>query len=228
MRHVAIIMDGNGRWAEQHGLPRIRGHEAGADSVRSVIRGCRRHGIPYLTLYAFSIENWSRPAAEIQGLMALLRRFLRREEDDLHRNQIRLRVIGRRDYLDPKINRELEAVERRTVEYSGGTILLALSYGARQELVDAFRAMARGVAGGGLTPEGISEKTVADHLYAPDVPDPDLLIRTSGEMRLSNFLLWQLSYSELYFTPVLWPDFRDQAFDEAVANFAGRDRRFGG
>lgn len=228
LRHVAIIMDGNGRWAQQRGLPRLKGHEAGADSVRCAIESCRRHGIPFLTLYAFSVENWRRPVSEIRGLMSLLRRFLRQEEQKLHENQVRLRVIGRRRDLDPRVDNALRAVEGRTAGYRQGTLLLALSYGGRQELVDAFRSMAEKIQKGDLQPDAVNEASIREHLYAPDVPDPDLLIRTSGEMRLSNFLLWQLSYSELFITPTLWPDFRGEAFDQAVADFAGRQRRFGG
>ncbi len=226
-RHVAIVMDGNGRWAHARGLPRLSGHEAGAESVKCAIRFCRDHGIAYLTLFAFSVENWSRPSAEVNGLMRLLRRFLRSEEHRLHKHQMRMRVIGRREDLSADVRKELERVEAATSKYAAGTLLLALGYGGREEIVQAVRRIAQKVASGELSPETISKDTVSAHLYAPDVPDPDLLIRTSGEMRLSNFLLWQTSYSELYVTPVLWPDFREADFEEAIAEYSRRERRFG-
>jgi undecaprenyl diphosphate synthase len=225
--HVAIIMDGNGRWAKRRGLPRLRGHHAGAESVRAIIRACRDAGVKYLTLYAFSVENWVRPRAEIHGLMALLKRFLRRDERDLHENKVRLRVIGRLADLPPEIQRELKRVMKATEHYDAGQLILALSYGGRAELSDAVRRIARRVGDGELKPDEVDEKTIAAHLYAPDVPDPDLMIRTSGELRISNFLLWQLSYAELYFTDVLWPDFREEQFREALAEYARRHRRFG-
>jgi len=227
-RHVAIIMDGNGRWAKQRGLPRLKGHEQGAESVRTAIRCCRDAGIDYLTLYAFSVENWSRPKAEINGLMRLLRTFLRDRAQELHDDHVRLRVTGRIDDLPAAVRKELDRVVRETETYENGTLILALSYGGRAELVDATRSIAAEVKAGTLDPDAIDEQTVADHLYLPDVPDPDLLIRTSGEMRLSNFLLWQLSYTELYVTDVLWPDFRDEEFKKALDSYAGRQRRFGG
>ena len=225
--HVAIIMDGNGRWAKQRGLPRLRGHREGAESVRAIIRACRNAGVKYLTLYAFSVENWVRPRAEIRGLMALLKRFLRRDERDLHENKVRLRVIGHLADLPVEIQRELKRVMKATEHYEAGQLILALSYGSRVELSDAVRRIARRVRDGEMTPDAIDEKTIAAHLYAPDVPDPDLMIRTSGELRISNFLLWQLSYAELYFTDVLWPDFREKQFQQALAEYARRHRRFG-
>ncbi|MBT3295980.1 MAG: isoprenyl transferase [Verrucomicrobia bacterium] len=227
-RHVAIIMDGNGRWARQRKLPRLKGHERGAESVRSAIRSCRDAGIQYLTLYAFSVENWSRPKAEINGLMRLLRTFLRDRAQELHDDHVRLRVTGRMQDLPAAVQKALNRVMADTAAYERGTLILALSYGGRAELVDATRRIAAEVKAGTLAPDAIDEQTIADHLYLPDVPDPDLLIRTSGEMRLSNFLLWQLSYSELYVTDVLWPDFRDDEFQRALAAYAGRHRRYGG
>jgi undecaprenyl diphosphate synthase len=226
-RHVAIIMDGNGRWARRRGLPRLRGHQAGAASVRAVLRACRKMGVEYLTLYAFSTENWIRPKAEIAGLMSLLRRFLREESHELHENRVRLRVIGHVQNLPAAVREELESAIQATRHYTEGTLTLALSYGGRQEIADAVRAIAALVKRGELKPSDIDEKTIAAHLYAPDIPDPDLMIRTSGEMRISNFLLWQLSYAELYVTDVLWPDFREKEFEEAVRAYLGRHRRFG-
>ncbi|MDP6491490.1 MAG: isoprenyl transferase [Kiritimatiellia bacterium] len=227
-RHVAIIMDGNGRWAKQRGLPRLKGHEQGAESVRNAIRSCRNAGVDYLTLYAFSVENWSRPKAEINGLMRLLRTFLRDRAQELHDDRVRLLATGRIHDLPDAVRAELERVIRETATYENGTLILALSYGGRAELVDATRQIASEVKAGELDPDAIDEQTIADRLYLPDVPDPDLLIRTSGEMRLSNFLLWQLSYTELYVTDVLWPDFREDEFKKALAAYAGRKRRFGG
>jgi undecaprenyl diphosphate synthase len=227
-RHVAIIMDGNGRWAKERGLPRLRGHEAGTESVREAIRACRAIGIQYLTLYAFSTENWVRPRSEIAGLMSLLRNFLRDREFELHENRVRLRVIGRMEDLPGALQKELRRVIAATAGYEEGHLILALSYGGRDEIASAARAIARRVKRGELDPEDVNEKTVAAHLYLPDVPDPDLLIRTSGEMRVSNFLLWQISYSEIYVTKVLWPEFREAQLREAVDEFVRRRRRFGG
>ncbi len=226
-RHVAIIMDGNGRWAAQHGWPRLKGHEVGADSVRAVIRACRDAGVHYLTLYAFSVENWVRPKSEIRGLMRLLRTFLEEREHELHENHVRLRVIGRMEDLPLPVQMGLKRVIRATEDYREGELILALSYGGRCEITQAVQAIAREVRAGKLDPESIDEATVAAHLYAPDVPDPDLLIRTSGEMRVSNFLLWQISYSELYITDVMWPDFREAEFQKALDVYAHRQRRFG-
>jgi undecaprenyl diphosphate synthase len=225
--HVAIIMDGNGRWARRRGLPRIKGHQAGAESVRAVLRACRDAGVRYLTLYAFSVENWVRPKAEIRGLMGLLGRFLRNEERELHENRVRLRMIGRLHDLPAAVQAELKRVMKATEHYTEHTLTLALSYGGRAEIADAVRKIARRVKRGELDPDRIDEATVAQNLYAPDVPDPDLMIRTSGEMRISNFLLWQLSYAELYVTDVLWPDFREKQFMQALEAYAQRHRRFG-
>jgi len=226
--HVAIIMDGNGRWAVRRGWPRIRGHEEGAESVRAIVRACSEAGVRYLTLYAFSVENWKRPREEVQGLMDLLIRFLRQQEHDLHEHRLRLRVIGRMADLPSDVQHELSRVIAATASYDRGQLLLALSYGGRTEITDAARRLAEEVRAGRLDPAAIDETLFSRYLYAPDVPDPDLIIRTAGEMRLSNFLLWQSSYAELYVTPVLWPDFREKEFQEALEAFGRRIRRFGG
>ena len=225
--HIAIIMDGNGRWAQQRGLARLKGHEAGTQTVRHVMRYCREAGVRYLTLYAFSTENWARPPTEVLGLMSLLKNFLRDTEPEFHENQVRLRVIGRRNDLESVIVRELERVERETASYSRAHLILALSYSGRSELVQATRAIAEEVRRGTLRPDAIDESTISAHLYAPDVPDPDLIVRTSGEMRISNFLLWQGSYSEFYVTSVLWPDFREADFQAALEAYQQRKRRYG-
>ena len=224
---MAIIMDGNGRWAQRRGLPRIRGHQTGTESVRAIVRACKKAGIKYLTLYAFSVENWVRPKTEIRGLMRILKHFLTKEENELHENQVRLRVIGRLHDLPPDIQVELKRVMKATEHYTGGQLILALSYGGRAEIVDAVRSIARKVKKGAVSPEAIDDRVIAEHLYAPDVPDPDLMIRTSGELRISNFLLWQLSYSEFYVTDVLWPDFREAEFEKALEAYSRRHRRFG-
>ena len=226
-RHVAVIMDGNGRWAKQRGRPRLFGHRAGADSLRAILRACRDHGVEYLTVYAFSTENWVRPQDEVSGLMSLLRTFLKKDEHELHENQVRLRVTGRLQDLPKAVRGELERVMAATRNYEKGHLILALSYGGRAEIVDAVRAIAADVRAGRLAPEAIDEKAIAARLYLPDVPDPDLMIRTSGELRLSNFLLWQLSYAEFYFTETLWPDFREADFAKALEEYARRQRRFG-
>jgi undecaprenyl diphosphate synthase len=226
-RHVAIIMDGNGRWARRRGLPRLRGHEAGAESISAALRACRDLGIQYLTLYAFSVENWVRPRAEVAGLMALLRRFLRNREKELHENRTRLRAIGRLDDLPAPARKELQRVMDSTAHFTERQLVLALSYGGRAEIADAARRIAERVKAGELDPGAVDEAALAAHLYAPDIPDPDLMIRTSGEIRLSNFMLWQLSYAEFHFTPTLWPDFREADLAAAVAEYRARHRRFG-
>jgi undecaprenyl diphosphate synthase len=226
-RHVAVIMDGNGRWARQRGLPRLSGHEEGAKSVEAVVKACRELGVKYLTLYAFSVENWVRPRAEISGLMKLLVKFLREKENELHKHGIRLRAMGRLEDLPAAVRKELARVSAATERNDRGTLIFALSYGGRTEIAGAAREIARLAAAGKLDPEKVDESTVAGRLYLPDVPDPDLLIRTSGEMRVSNFLLWQISYSEIYVTNVLWPDFREEQFREAVREYGRRHRRFG-
>ncbi len=226
-RHIAIIMDGNGRWAKQRGEPRLAGHEAGSETVRCVLNYCRDAGVRYLTLYAFSTENWSRPQDEVAGLMALLGTFIQTYADDLVARQVRLRVIGRREDLPAAVRESLERVERATAAFER-QLIIALSYSGRSELVRAVRLIAAEVKAGTLAPEAIDEAAVSARLYAPDVPDPDLIIRTSGELRISNFLLWQCAYSEFFVTPVLWPDFREAAFNEALTAYAKRDRRYGG
>lgn len=225
--HVAVIMDGNGRWARKRGLPRVMGHREGAESVRAVLRAVQKAGVKYLTLYAFSSENWVRPEAEVSALMDLLQQFLESHEYVLHENKIRLRAIGRTEDLPGPVRKHLEEVMEKTRHYERAQLILALSYGGRRELADAVTQIAREVKDGRLQPGDISDKTIASRLYAPDIPDPDLMIRTSGEQRLSNFLLWQLSYAELYFTDVLWPDFREKEFMDAIAAFGKRKRRFG-
>ena len=226
-QHVAIIMDGNGRWAKARGWPRLKGHQEGASSLRAILRACRDHGVKYLTVYAFSSENWVRPKDEVSGLMNLLKTFLRKQEFELHENKVRLRMIGRRDDLPTAVQKELQRVMTVTAHYAEHQLILALNYGARTEITEACQRIARAARAGQLDPEKITEQTIAQHLYLPDVPDPDLLIRTSGEMRISNFLLWQISYSELYVTPVLWPDFREAEFAAALADYSQRHRRFG-
>ncbi len=221
-------MDGNGRWAERRGLPRLRGHEEGAESVTAALQACRERGIRYLTLYAFSAENWRRPRSEIAGLMDLLRRFLRDREAELHRDRVRLRVIGHLEDLPADVRGELRRVMEETRRYREYHLILALSYGGRAEIADAARRVAEEAAAGRLLPARVNERVFRRYLYAPDVPDPDLMIRTSGEIRLSNFLLWQLSYAELYFTPTLWPDFREAEFARALEEYARRRRRYGG
>jgi undecaprenyl diphosphate synthase len=227
-QHVAIIMDGNGRWAQNHHLPRLSGHEAGRKSVKEVVQAAIHHGVRYLTLYAFSVENWQRPREEVQGLMGLLRGVLRDELKEMGKQGIRLRMIGRKQDLPEAVREELEAAMENTKENTKLDLILALSYGSRVEITEAVQEVAREVKAGSLDPEMIREKTVADHLYTREIPDPDLLIRTSGEMRISNFMLWQISYAEIHVTPVLWPDFGEKEFTLALADYASRERRFGG
>lgn len=227
-RHVAIIMDGNGRWAKKRLLNRVMGHEKGADTVRTVVRTCRELGISVLTLYAFSTENWQRPPAEVNALMALLKRFLNSEEAELKARNIRLGVIGQRHRLPVDVNSVIDRVQAATAANSGLLLNLALSYGGRAELTEMVKAVAAKVAQGQLDPAQIDEQTVAEHLYTRGIPDPDLLIRTSGEMRISNFLLWQLAYTEIFVTPTLWPDFTAEEFIRILQDFSQRDRRFGG
>ena len=228
-KHVAAIMDGNGRWAKKQGLiARLKGHEAGAETIRAVLRACDEVGIRYLTLYAFSTENWKRSKSEVTGLMELLRRFLIKNTDELIEKGIRLRAIGQIDRLPTKTREELERSIEKSKHCKKLDLILALSYGSRREIVDCIRQIVSNVRSGELNPEDITEDTVKQNLYAPDVPDPELLIRTSGEMRISNFLLWQISYSEIYVTPTLWPDFRENDFYEAIADYQKRSRRYGG
>ncbi len=227
-RHVAIIMDGNGRWAKARHRPRLFGHREGAESLREVLQACRKFGVEILTVYAFSTENWVRPKDEVSGLMGLLKKYLRKDELELHRNETRLRVTGRMDGLPEDVQEELRRVMAATEKHTKGQLILALNYGGRAEIADAARRIAEDVAAGRLRPEEVDEKAVASRLYLPDVPDPDLLIRTSGEERLSNFLLWELSYSEMVFTSVPWPEFREKELGEALEEYARRNRRYGG
>jgi undecaprenyl diphosphate synthase len=226
--HVAIIMDGNGRWAGQRGLDRTAGHAAGAPRVRDVLTRCGELGIGYLTLYSFSTENWRRPKAEVAALMNLFVHHLAAERDELVANNVRLRMIGRRTGLESRALEELDRTLEATESCTGTTLSLAVNYSSRAELTDAVRAIAEQVKAGEFAPSDIEEATIADHLYTAGTPDPDLLIRTGGELRVSNYLLWQISYAELYVCDTLWPDFDAAAFDEALRAYAVRDRRFGG
>ncbi len=226
-RHVAVIMDGNGRWATERGLPRTKGHEAGADSVREIVRACGELGVDALTLYSFSTENWSRPDDEVHALMALLASYLQDERGELMENRVRLSAIGHRERLPAFVRELLAEAEGLTSENTGLRLTLALSYGSRSEIVDAVRRIAGRVADGRLDAADITETTISENLFTASLPDPDLLIRTSGEMRLSNFLLWQVAYTELYVTDVYWPDFRRPHLERALQAFASRRRRFG-
>jgi undecaprenyl diphosphate synthase len=226
-RHVAIIMDGNGRWARARGLPRIAGHRRGAEAVRRAAARACELGIPYLTLFGFSSENWQRPSSEIHDLMGLLRHYLRAEIAELCRNGIRLKVIGQIRRLAPDIVSLIEQAEETTRDNSAITLTIALSYGGRSEIVAAVRAIAAQVQAGSLAIDAVDEECLARHLFTVDLPDPDLLIRTSGEQRISNFLLWQCAYSELVFTKTLWPDFAKDDLDEAIDEYCGRERRYG-
>jgi undecaprenyl diphosphate synthase len=222
--HVAIIMDGNGRWAAMRHLPRVQGHRAGIEAVRDVVETSARLGIPVLTLYAFSVENWKRPEPEVSTLMALLKHYVRQEIETLRRNDIRFRVIGRVDELAPDVREELAAAERETAGGGGMLFNIALNYGGRTEIVDAVRRIVRA----GLHPDEVDEARFSGFLYTAGQPDPDLLIRTSGEMRVSNFLLWQIAYAEIWVTDTLWPDFRRQHLLDAILAYQKRDRRYGG
>jgi undecaprenyl diphosphate synthase len=227
-RHIAIIMDGNGRWAKQRGKPRVEGHRAGIASVREAVETCARLEIDALTLYAFSVENWKRPRFEVVTLMTLLKEYLRKELATLVDNDIRFRVVGRMNELDPSVQKELVRGLGATSACRGMTFNIALNYGGRTEIVDACRSLAQDVASGRLTPEQIDEETLGSRLGTAGIPDPDLLIRTSGEMRVSNFLLWQIAYSEIWVTPTFWPDFRKKDLYEAILDFQKRERRYGG
>lgn len=226
-QHVAIIMDGNGRWARARGLSRLSGHKEGAESIRAVLQACRELGIKYLTLYAFSVENWRRPKSEISGLMNLLVEFLESKEKELHAHKTRLRVAGRINDLPPLVQKALLRVMKATEAYKEGQLILALSYGGRAEITDAVKSIAEKVKNGSIEPASIDENIIRSFMYLPDVPDPDLLIRTSGEMRVSNFLLWQISYTELYVTDVMWPDFRAEDLKKALDTYSRRKRKFG-
>lgn len=227
-RHVAIIMDGNGRWARKRHLPRAMGHREGAEAVRRTVRAAGELGIAYLTLYAFSSENWKRPADEVDDLMGLLRLYLRSEVRDLHASGVRIRFIGARTRLSADVLELVDDAEALTRANKGLTLVIALNYGARAEIVEAARALALSVASGAISSDAISEETLSAQLTTRDIPDPDLIIRTSGEQRLSNFLLWQGAYAELVFTQGLWPDFGRAELEAAIEEFHGRERRFGG
>jgi undecaprenyl diphosphate synthase len=227
-RHVAIIMDGNGRWAAARGLPRGEGHRRGVEALRRTVRAAGDLGIGILTIFSFSAENWSRPPSEIRELMGLLRRFIRNDLADLHHNGVHVRVIGDRDDLAPDIRALLEEAEELTKANDKLTLVVAFNYGARQEIARAAQRLAAEVAAGRVAVADVTADKLATYLDAPDLPDPDLIIRTSGEQRLSNFLLWQAAYSELVFVPVYWPDFDRAALEQAIVEFRGRERRFGG
>jgi undecaprenyl diphosphate synthase len=225
--HIAIIMDGNGRWARRRGLPRVAGHRAGIKAVREAVKGCGSLGISYLTLYTFSVENWNRPAREVNALMRFLRDTLRKEAEELNRSNVRLRVIGRIEDLPEAVRHELSRAIAYLDENTGLTLVLALSYAGRTEIVDAVRQIGRSIEDGNLSSRDIDIDLIGSSLYTWDMPDPDLLIRTSGEMRVSNFLLWQIAYSELWITETLWPDFTRKQLYEAITDYQERERRFG-
>jgi undecaprenyl diphosphate synthase len=227
-RHVAIIMDGNGRWAQLRSKHRVEGHRAGIQAVRDTVETAARLGLEVLTLYAFSIENWKRPESEVTTLMGLLKHYLRSELDTLLRNNIRFRVVGRGDELAPDVRQELARAEERTALDTGLQFNIALNYGGRAEITDAVKRLFAELLREGRTPEAIDEQALASHLYTAGQPDPDLLIRTSGELRISNFLLWQIAYSEIWVTEVLWPDFRRRHLLQAIVEFQKRERRYGG
>ena len=227
-RHVAIILDGNGRWAKQRHLPRVEGHRQGVESVRAVVRAAGEIGLKYLTLYAFSVENWNRPKDEVDTLMKYLARYLKNEIGELNRNNVRLEAIGQIYRLPEFVQEQLRKTKAALSRNNGLTLILALSYGGRTELVEAMRSIAEKVKTGTIEPAEINEEVIAQHLYTRNWPDPELLIRTSGELRISNFLLWQISYAELVVTPTLWPDYRKAQFYEALEEYTRRHRRFGG
>jgi undecaprenyl diphosphate synthase len=226
-RHVAIIMDGNGRWARSRRLPRLAGHKAGVIPVRESVQGCAELGVEYLTLYAFSVENWQRPKAEVTGLMRVLQETLKKEQAELDRNGVQLRTIGHTEELPAGVRRQLDRTMEALSHNDGLVLTLALSYGGRPEIVDAARKVAAEVAAGRLDPAALDEERFASFLYTGGVPDPDLLIRTSGELRVSNFLLWQIAYTEMWVTPLPWPEFRKEHLYTAIRDYQQRDRRFG-
>ena len=227
-RHVAVIMDGNGRWAKVRGLPAVAGHRAGVEVIRKLLRACREHGVGVLTLFAFSSENWQRPRDEVRGLMALFMRYLRAEVRELHDNGIRLRIIGDRSRFAPRLRRLMEESEALTAANTGFTLVIAADYGGQWDIVQAVRALAAEVAAGRLQPHDIDAGSLEAQLSLADLPRPDLLIRTGGDHRISNFLLWQIAYTELYFTECFWPDFGAAEFAAALGDYAARERRFGG
>ncbi|MFI4874622.1 MAG: isoprenyl transferase [Blastopirellula sp. JB062] len=227
-RHIAVIMDGNGRWAQRQGLPRVEGHRRGVTSVRRTTEECARLGIEQLTLYCLSSENWKRPQYELDFLMHLLEQYMIEERSTIMANNIRVRIIGRRDGIPEQVQLEMDRTIELSAANTGTTLCLAINYGGRGEMVDAVRKMAVAAVKGDLPPEKITEDDIASHLYTAGMPDPDLLIRTAGEMRISNFLLWQISYAELWVTQHCWPEFGEENLHQAIRDFAGRDRRFGG
>ena len=226
--HIAIIMDGNGRWAAHRSLPRVAGHRAGAAAVRRTVEAAARMGIGYLTLYAFSTENWKRPRLEIEALMRLLKEFIRKELENIHKNNIRFQVIGRSEGLDPTVLDEVQKAERVTAPNTGMVLSIAINYGGRAEIIDACRQIAWEVAAGRLNPDRIDDELLSKRLYTKTMPDPDLLIRTGGELRVSNFLTWQIAYAEIFVTECLWPDFGEEDFTNALIEYQKRDRRYGG
>jgi undecaprenyl diphosphate synthase len=226
-RHVAIIMDGNGRWAAQRGNLRIFGHEHGVEAVRSCIKAAAKIGVGYLTLYAFSTENWSRPKYEVDALMSLLVNVVKAETDELNSNNIQLKVIGDRESLPGRVRKEIDKMVLKLSANTGMTVLIALSYSSHWEIINAVKSIAHDVKKGKIDPEDVSRELFDSYLSTAEIPNPELMIRTSGETRLSNFLLWQLAYAELYFTPKLWPDFKEEDFYQAICNFQQRERRFG-
>ena len=227
-QHVAIIMDGNGRWADARGMTRAQGHRAGVESVRRTVRAAMELGIPYLTIYSFSSENWSRPKSEIADLMGLMKRFIRRDLADLHKNNVRIKVIGERHRIEADMLALIDEAQELTAHNDAFTLVIAFNYGARSEIAGAAKKIAREVSEGRMSLEAVTEQALTERLETAGVPDPDLLIRTSGELRLSNFLLWQVAYAELVFLDVLWPDFGKKHLENALAEFNERDRRYGG
>ena len=227
INHVAIIMDGNGRWAQQHGHDRSFGHEQGVEAVRKVLEFSKNNGIPYLTLYAFSTENWNRPKEEVDLLMRLVTRTITREVDTFMKNGVRLLTTGRMEDLPEDCRKSMNDAAEITANNKNTTVIFALSYSGRSELVDTTKKIAREVAAGRLNPDDIDNNTIQQHLYRPEIPDVDLLIRTGGDMRISNFLLWEIAYAELFFSPVMWPDFREEHLKEILEQYTHRERRFG-
>ncbi len=225
--HVAVIMDGNGRWAKSQGKSRTSGHKAGAETAAKLVESCIKFKIPYLTLYAFSSENWKRPESEVSELMSIMKFYLENEIDRLHQNNVKVRIIGDLSRIDADLVRQIKLAEEKTKDNSAITVIVALSYGGRQEITSAVKSIAKMAVDGVLEPDSISEESISRLLYTSDIPDPDLLIRTAGELRISNFLLWQAAYSEFYFTNTLWPDFDEAEFIKAIKEYSGRVRKFG-
>ena len=222
-RHVAIIMDGNGRWAQERGLPRLEGHRQGTENIRRVVSAFAKYGTKYLTLFAFSTENWNRPRPEVNGLFRLLAQVIDRETEDLHRREVKLKHVGRLDGLSPRLAKRVKQAVELTKDNTGMTLSVAFNYGGRAEVLDAVRSL----LSRGITPADLDEDIFRRYLYTPDLPDPDLIIRTGGEVRVSNFLIWQAAYSEYYFTPAYWPDFGDEEMEKALLAYSQRQRRFG-